>query len=71
MPIYEYVCEECENPFEKLLLSKTESIACPSCGSPRHTLQFSVVSAPGKNGASNAGPSAGSCACTPTTCGCG
>ena len=69
MPIYEYVCEACKNPFEKLLLSKTEPIACPSCGSPRHTLQFSVVSAPGKS--SDSGPSASGCACTPTTCGCG
>ncbi len=70
MPIYEYVCEACKGPFEKLILSKAEPVACPSCGSHRHTLQFSVVSTPGKNGVSDAGSAAGSCACTPTTCGC-
>ena len=70
MPIYEYVCEACHEPFEKLILSKAEPVACPSCGSHRHTLQFSVVSTPGKNGVSDAGLAAGSCACTPTTCGC-
>ena len=43
MPIYEYVCDECHKPFEKIVIKKTEKIACPKCGSKRHTMQFSVV----------------------------
>jgi len=66
MPIYEYLCEECRKPFEKLVLSQSEKISCPSCGSRHHTLQLSVIAAPAKSGSA-----AGSgCACTPSTCGC-
>ena len=68
MPIYEYLCEECRKPFEKLVLNRAEPIACPSCGSARYTLQFPVVATPRKegNGATAAGPSC----CAPDGCGC-
>jgi putative FmdB family regulatory protein len=35
MPIYEYVCEACEQSFEKLVRSSTKQsdITCPSCES--------------------------------------
>jgi putative FmdB family regulatory protein len=65
MPIFEYLCQDCRRPFEKLILKREEAIACPACGSNRYTLQFSVTAAPAKG--DNA---ASSCACTPTTCGC-
>jgi putative FmdB family regulatory protein len=32
MPIYEYVCKNCENEFELLVLKGTEP-ACPACKS--------------------------------------
>ena len=68
MPIYEYVCEDCHRLFEKLVLKRDDAIACPSCGSTRYTMQFSVTAAPAKSGNGEAaGPN---CACTPTTCGC-
>ena len=68
MPIFEYVCEECRRPFEKLVRKREEAVCCPACGSGRYTLAFSVIAAPVK---SNSGETAGSsCACTPTTCGC-
>ena len=31
MPIYEYVCRECGNRFEYLLLSSSAAAKCPSC----------------------------------------
>lgn len=31
MPIYEYVCKQCDKRFEKLVRSST-TVACPSCG---------------------------------------
>lgn len=32
MPIYEYVCRECQEPFE-VLVRKRKTPACPACGS--------------------------------------
>lgn len=71
MPIYEYVCEECQARFERLVLSKNTEIACPKCSSKRYTLQFSTFAAHSASGSSsNTAEGPGSCACTPSTCGC-
>jgi putative FmdB family regulatory protein len=68
MPIFEYVCDECRRVFEKLVMRSGEAICCPSCGSERATVQFSVIAAPAK---SDSGAAAGpGCACTPSSCGC-
>jgi putative FmdB family regulatory protein len=34
MPIFEFVCTECEETFEDLVLSlsKIDEVVCPSCG---------------------------------------
>ena len=68
MPIYEYVCQDCRTAFEKIVFNQPESIACPSCGSQRYTLQLSVIAAPAKRG--NGDSTAPGCGCTPSTCGC-
>jgi putative FmdB family regulatory protein len=54
MPIYEYICDDCKTRYERIVLSKTQEIACPKCASTRNTLQLSVFSAPSgsSNGAS-------------------
>jgi len=72
MPIYEYICQDCGNAYEQLVMSKSSKIACPQCDSGRHTLKLSVFSASGNSAKSN-GQSFGSsrgCGCTPKTCGC-
>jgi len=33
MPIFEFKCMECEEEFEKLVLSSTEQVQCPNCDS--------------------------------------
>jgi putative FmdB family regulatory protein len=35
MPIFEFVCQDCQKPFEELVRSASavDSVACPSCGS--------------------------------------
>lgn len=34
MPIFEFVCKECELMFEELIFgTKTDGVVCPSCGS--------------------------------------
>lgn len=72
MPIYEYLCNDCGERFEQVVMSKSQAIACPKCSSEKHTLQLSVFAAPANGDKSSAGtsPSGGSCGCTPHSCGC-
>lgn len=58
MPIYEYICEDCQTHFEKLVLNKTQEIACPKCAGKKSTLQLSVFSA--ANGSGSGSSSKGS-----------
>ena len=41
MPIYEYVCKQCDNRFEKLVRAST-AVECPSCKGTSLEKQFSV-----------------------------
>jgi putative FmdB family regulatory protein len=62
MPIFEYVCKECQHQFEALVYGK-EKAACPKCQSKKLEPQLSVfaVSAKGHSApAMTAGP-CGSC----------
>ena len=45
VPIYEYVCDDCGERYEQIVLSRKQEVACPKCSSRRHTLQLSVFSA--------------------------
>jgi putative FmdB family regulatory protein len=51
MPIYEYICDDCQTEFEKLVLNKQQEIACPKCASKKASLQLSVFAT--SNGSSN------------------
>ncbi|MBU2547615.1 MAG: zinc ribbon domain-containing protein [Proteobacteria bacterium] len=44
MPIYEYVCLDCEDDFETLVLSSEEEVCCPQCGSKRLERAMSAFS---------------------------
>ena len=46
MPIFEYVCKECENQFE-LLVRQSTIIECPACKSAKLEKQLSVFAAVG------------------------
>lgn len=70
MPIYEYVCEDCHQRYEQLVMSREATIACPRCGSARHTLQLSVFRTQRSSSASDSGKFASGCGCTPARCGC-
>lgn len=75
MPIYEYLCDDCGERYEKLVMSKSQPIECPKCASKKKTTQLSVFSAATKsaNGTSSSTSSAssgGGCACNPHGCGC-
>ncbi len=51
MPIYEYDCVECGEPFKKLVRASTQKseIACPSCGSANAKKKLSVMAASVRN----------------------
>jgi putative FmdB family regulatory protein len=51
MPIYEYICDDCQTEFEKLVLNKQQEIACPKCASKKATIQLSVFAT--SNGSSD------------------
>ena len=51
MPIYEYLCNDCDTRFEKIVLNKQQEIACPKCASKKASLQLSVFAT--ANGSSN------------------
>ncbi len=33
MPIYEYECRRCGKSFEELVMSSSQDVCCPGCGS--------------------------------------
>ncbi len=71
MPIYEYVCMECESHFEELMRVDDVDPGCPDCGSGRTNRQFSVFAVHGSAGQPSFGePSAGG-GCCGGGCGCG
>ena len=47
MPIYGYICNDCDRPFQTLV-SSSETPACPSCGSADLERQLSLIAAPPK-----------------------
>ncbi|HVB86803.1 MAG TPA: FmdB family zinc ribbon protein [Candidatus Dormibacteraeota bacterium] len=68
MPIFEYICDDCGERYEQIVLSKSTKIACPKCDSGKHTVQLSVFAAPANGSKSSNGgsstsgvPSGGGC----------
>jgi len=51
MPIYEYICDDCETRFEKIVINKQQEISCPKCAGKKATIQLSVFAT--SNGSSN------------------
>jgi len=60
MPIFEYVCKECDHEFEALVFG-SDKAECPKCHSKKLAPQLSVFAVAGK-GSSSASHS-------PTACG--
>lgn len=73
MPIYEYVCMECESHFEELVRGE-EQIACPDCAATNVSRQFSTFAVHGAaKQPSSKQPSfkAAGGGCCGGSCGCG
>jgi putative FmdB family regulatory protein len=62
MPIFEYVCKECDHQFEALVYGKQKA-ECPKCHATKLVPQLSVfaVSAKGSAAAPSVGDACGSC----------
>lgn len=59
MPIFEYICKECDHHFEALVYGK-EKPECPKCHTRKLETQLSVFAVSAK-GTSTFSPSAGPC----------
>ena len=73
MPIYEYVCMQCESHFEELVRNG-EQPPCPDCGHVNVRKQLSVFSAHSSTSTAtslDAGPAPRSGGCCGGSCGCG
>jgi putative FmdB family regulatory protein len=70
VPIYEYVCMECESHFEELVRGE-ETVACPDCSATNVVKQFSTFAVHGATklpsvrtgGGGGGGCCGGSCGC--------
>jgi putative FmdB family regulatory protein len=66
MPIYEFDCQNCGEPFEELLLSARglDAVTCPDCGSARVKKKVSTFAARVSGGGRTTDSSAGA-SCSP------
>ena len=66
MPLFEYLCEECGESFEKLVRGSTKTILCPSCESENVRKKLSTFASriAGGSSISTSSSSAGA-ACAP------
>jgi len=67
MPIYEYVCMECESHFEELVRG-SEEVHCPDCATANVSKQFSRFAVHGTTKVASGGGGGGCCG---GSCGCG
>jgi putative FmdB family regulatory protein len=54
MPIFEYICQECQHEFEILVFGRDKA-ACPKCRSKKLSPQLSVFAVSAKGSAGVAG----------------
>jgi putative FmdB family regulatory protein len=67
MPIYEYICQDCGEKYEKFVRSSLAKIElkCPSCGSAQAKKAFSVFGTRSSGSQSLAGAASSAAACGP------
>ena len=74
MPIYEYICDDCGEHYERIVMNGNTKITCPKCASAKNKIQLSVFAAPANAGksssGSSSGPSGGGGCCGGGSCGC-
>ncbi len=68
MPLYEYVCNDCQERFERYVRSWGEPVTCPACQGADVEKQLSTFAFSGSDGRLVA--SGGGCGCGRGGCGC-
>jgi putative FmdB family regulatory protein len=58
MPIFEYVCQDCENRFEALVNGGSAKAKCPACASAKLEQQYSAFAVGSAKGKGRFGKSA-------------
>ena len=68
MPMYEFDCPTCGQPFEELVRSSevVKDVVCPSCGSHKVKRRLSLFASKASGGSAYSGASEASCAPTGT-----
>jgi putative FmdB family regulatory protein len=69
VPIYEYVCMQCESHFEELVRGD-QQVACPDCSATNVSRQFSTFAVHGVPKQQSFKPAGGG-GCCGGSCGCG
>lgn len=64
MPLYGFVCQECGEKFEELILggASTDDVRCPKCNAKKVERQLSLVAAMSRSDSSSASSLGSSCA---------
>jgi putative FmdB family regulatory protein len=67
MPIYEYVCQDCGEKYDKFVRSSLAKIElkCPTCGSAQGKKAFSIFGVRGGSGTSSVAAASSAAACGP------
>jgi len=67
MPIFEYVCAECGQPFEELVFSTRPlgEVTCPACNSKDVTRKISTFASRLSGGSAFSSGSSSSSSCSP------
>jgi putative FmdB family regulatory protein len=60
MPIFEYICKECDHHFEALVYGK-EKAECPQCHATKLAPQLSVFAVSAKSSSSGSASPSGAC----------
>ena len=63
MPLYGFVCDDCNEEFEELVMvSELDTVCCPECESRKVSRQLSLVAAVKSSGSSSFSASSSACA---------
>ncbi len=60
MPIFKYICQDCQHEFETLVFGRDKA-KCPKCQSKKLSPQLSVFAVSAKSSVSSSVPAGGGC----------
>jgi putative FmdB family regulatory protein len=70
MPIYEYVCGDCQRKFERFVRAFGEEVGCPQCGSAQVEKQLSRLGFAGVSSEGRSTQPVAAGGCCGGSCGC-